>query len=333
MTLFHKALLYQNYKQTKIVVWVLAVLFILALPIQTMFSIESWASRSYSGPDGYTFELSEFDILSIFSHGLFQLVIPVTIVLLACLLIGVERNTRRMDFTFSLPFSRRQLFLTKWLYGTIIIFVFHGITFLLAYWMMYISEFAYGLSIVTINQIYFGPIVSYILLFTFALFVGTFTGEMVSQFVLTWIFAFFPYGIIFLILYLFDIHYIPSFPMPDWIHYLNVVYYLVEYHTTATIWGVIGIILLTVLGVMIYEKNKVEHNGEFLIFKQLHPIFLVWITVYFSLFGGIVVSSIVPWNALTLRVIAYWIGFGIFFFFTFIITKRLLNMNVTVKNK
>lgn len=337
MKLFHKALLYQNYKQTKIVVWIMLLLFLFAIPIQALFAIESWESQiqnSGAEPYFYTFKLSHWDVYSVFAQTEFQFIIAFALTFFACLLIGVERNTRRMDFTFSLPFSRKDLFMTKWMYGVLLILIFHSISFILAYWILNQSQFAYGLSFVNMNEIYFSPIVGFLVIFSFALFIGTITGEMISQFALTWIFSFFPFGFFYLIVTLLDIHFITSFRLPEWVLRLNMGYYLMEHSNLMdTIYGILATILFVVIGVMLYEKNKVEHNGEFLIFKQLHPIFLLGITISFSLFGGAIISAFAPWNAYGLRIVAYWIGFVVFFLFSFIITRRLLNMNVIVKNK
>src|SRR5690554_3343376 len=197
------------------------------LPLQAMFAVESWEDhlrRSVSGEFPYTFELYDYDVLGVFSIGAFSFIIGIAIIFFACLLIGVERNTRRMDFTFSLPFTRKDIFLAKWFYGILLIITFHSLSFVVAYWIVRQSEFAYALTMVSSNQIFFGPIVGFIVLFSFALFIGTFTGEMISQIALTVVFSIFPMGFAFLITYSLDIHYITSFRLPEWIKHLTVVY-------------------------------------------------------------------------------------------------------------
>src|SRR5690554_5896719 len=114
------------------------------LPLQSIFTLETWKEtlkRSENGYLPYYYELNSFDVLNIFSQGVFPFFIGVGIIFLAALLIGVERNTRRMDFTFSLPISRRSIYLSKWIYGVLLIIIFHFIFFLIAYWIIQQSEF------------------------------------------------------------------------------------------------------------------------------------------------------------------------------------------------
>ncbi|MFA9557481.1 ABC transporter permease subunit [Evansella sp. AB-rgal1] len=337
--MFHKGLWYQNYKQTKMVVWMLLVLFMIHLPFQAIMTLESWRTRQTQLRLQFPiqpFEFYIYEIYNLFFQGMFAFIVMFVIIFLACLLIGVERNTRRMDFSFSLPFARKDIFLAKWLYGACIITVFHSVNFFVAYFIFMQSEFGSELANFTLLELFVGPLLGFLFIFSFALLIGTFTGEMISQIALTFIFGIFPLGLYFLVAALIDVHggHYPS--QPDWVENITIFYHVFSHINTSFVdllYPIIGIILFAGIGVVLYELNKVEHNGEFLIFKGLHPLFLVGITLCFSLLGGIIVSSLAPYDATTLRIITYWIGFAIFLFFSYLITKRLLQMNLMVKNK
>ncbi|MBU9714784.1 ABC transporter permease subunit [Evansella tamaricis] len=336
--MFHKALWYQNFKQTRMIVGILLVLFILYLPFFIMLSIGSWQEQveHFSQFPDSEFTLYEYEVYNIFSVGIFPFLVVIGIIFFAGLLIGVERNTRRMDFTFSLPFSRREIFMAKWLYGILVIFVFHLINFSIAYVILWQSEFNYALSFVNLTEIYFAPIFVFLLFFSFAMFIGTIAGEMITQVALTFIFSIFPVGVFFLLHGFLELHLNTHFLyIPEWVGKVTLFFYLFEITSQPInlFFPISGIILFTVLSLILYERNNIEHNGEFLIFKVLHPIFLIGITICFSLLGGIIVSSLAPWNAEMLRIISYWFGFTVFLVFSYLISRRLLRMNLTIKNK
>ncbi|CAM3945562.1 ABC transporter permease subunit [Alkalicoccus chagannorensis] len=338
--MMHKGLLQQNWKQIKLVVWILLVIFVLHMPLQAALSIETWNERVEQAEQSeeYVYEVQAWEVQQIFSEGLFSFFAAFTIAFLAAVLIGLERNTRRNDFTFSLPFSRKQLFLSKWLLGSGTIALFFLINFFPAYWIISQSEFSYALTTVTWIEIFWGPLFGYVFFFTFCLFVGTMTGEMISQMILSFILAFLPQIMLILIQELMRVHdllyYLVS-SHPRWVDYLTPFYYAIG--ELGEIAGLLLSILFTAAalfgGIVLYEHNKLEYNGEFLIFKSLTVPFLVMITVIISLFGGLVVSSLAPWGADALRIISYWIGFCTFLLFAVLILKRITAMNVKFSGK
>lgn len=335
--MFHKALWYQNYKQTRIIIWMILALFILHMPFQSILSLESWQEREQQAQqvEDYMYEIQAWDVLEIFSQGVLPILLSISIIALACLLIGLERNTRRNDFTFSLPFKRRDLFLAKWCYGTAIIAIFHIVNFLIAYFIIYQSEYQLALNLVSTIEIFWGPLLGFIMFFTFALLIGTISGEMISQVVLSFVFGIFPLGLFLLIQELINIHFRIHINSPTWLEYMTPFMYVSNHPPllTTIILPVIFTGLLLWLGVYLYERNKIEHNGEFLIFKVLNPIFLIGITICLSLLGGMIFSSFAPWSADLLRIISYWIGFTTSLLFSLLIVNKLLSMNITFKGK
>ncbi len=197
------------------------------------------------------------------------------------------------------------------------------------------SEFSFMLEHATFTELFIGPYLSFVLFFSFSLFIGSFTGEMISQIVLTFIFAGFPYGFYLLIFAAVDLHFRMVLNPSEWVLHLTLYFYTFSHMLPGydMIIPIIGIGLFTIFGALLYKRNKIEHNGEFLLFKKLHPIFLIGMTICFSMFGGILISSIAPWNAHAIQITAYWGGFLLFAFFSYTLAKKLLKMNLTVKNK
>jgi len=335
--MFHKALWYQNYKQTRIIIWMILALFILHMPFQSVLSLENWKEQEQQAEqiDDYVYEIQAWDVLEIFSQGTFPMLLSISMIALACLLIGLERNTRRNDFTFSLPFKRQDLFLAKWCYGTTVIVLFHSVNFLIAYFIIHQSEYQSALNLVSLIEIFWGPLLGFIMFFTFSLLIGTISGEMFSQIILTFVFGIFPLGLFVLIQELINVHFRVHINSPIWLEYLTPFMYVFN-HPAMMITVILPIIftgLLLWLSVNLYKRNKIEHNGEFLIFKVLNPIFLIGITICLSLLGGMIVSSFAPWNADLLRIISYWIGFTTFLLFSLLIVNKLLSMNITFRGK
>ncbi len=154
--MFHKALWYQNYKQTRYIIWMILALFILHMPFQSVLSLERWNEQEQQAQqvEDYVYEIQAWNVLEIFSQGTLPIFLSISIIALACLLIGLERNTRRNDFTFSLPFKRRDLFLAKWCYGVSVIGLFHIVNYFIAYFIIYQSEYQYGLNLVSTIEIF-----------------------------------------------------------------------------------------------------------------------------------------------------------------------------------
>ncbi|SER75080.1 ABC transporter permease subunit [Salipaludibacillus aurantiacus] len=335
--MFHKALWYQNYKQTRMIIWIILALFIIHMPFQSVLSLETWKEREEQAnqAEGYVYEVQKWDVLQIFSQGTLPVFLSFSIIALACLLIGLERNTRRNDFTFSLPFSRKDLFLAKWLYGVSAIFFFHIINFFTAFFIIYQSDYSTALYLVSWIEIFWGPLLGFIMFFTFALLIGTFTGEMISQVGLTFLLGFLPQGVFALIQSFTEVHFRYIFSLPDWINYLTPFNYV--FNQSGEILSVVLPLIFTGLflwlSTYLYEKNKIEHNGEFLIFKVLNPVFLTGITISISLAGGMIVSALAPWSADALRIIAYWIGFTTFLLFALLIGRRIVTMNIQFYGK
>ncbi len=337
MMMFHKALWYQNYKQTRMIIWMTLALFVVFLPFQSTLALETWKELQEQAQlvDDSIYEVQQWDVLQIFSEGGLAILVTLSIIVLAGMLVGLERNTRRNDFTFSLPFYRNDLFLAKWFYGAILISLFHSVNFWIAYFIIYQSEFASALYLVSWTEIFWGPLLGFLFFFTFSLFIGTIAGELISQIALTIVFAIFPLGLFTLIQGLIDVHFKYYLNQPVWLEYVTPFMYV--FSNTSTIATIITAIAFTVffllLGTFLYKKNKIEHNGEFLIFKRLNLPFLILFSLCFSLLGGMIISSLAPWNADALRIVSYWIGFTLFLLFSLLIARRLLAMNLMISNK
>ncbi|WP_218970622.1 ABC transporter permease subunit [Alkalihalobacterium alkalinitrilicum] len=329
----------KEYKQTKTLIWGLLILFFFDFPIRVSLNLESWKTMEEHAliePTAYANPIvHDFMVRSLFFGGFATFLGMIIIVLLAGIMIGSERNTRKNDFSFALPYKRRDMFLTKWLIGVLSVSVFYTVNYLAAYFLVATSDYKHFLEQFSHVQLLIMPLLGFITLFSFAMLIGTVSGEMVSQMVLTFIFTFFPLGFYYLVSGFWMIHTNEYLHEPTALTYFVWPIYSIDaYSNKPLLIPIVATIIFTIIATKLYTVNKTEHNGEFLIFKGLQPVFKVGILICFALLGGMLISSLTPYtNGNILTIVFYWIGFIVFALLSYRLTTRLLTMNVTVKNK
>lgn len=267
------------------------------------------------------------------------------LIILAGSLIGRERTNDSSDFHFSLPFSRKDLFLSKWLFGVGHIVIGLGINILIVialaettminmyersnHWLLF-----YLIAVVVLTAI-----------FSFALFLGTITGNIVLQLVLSFVTLIFAHGLTALMEVAQRIHVDRVYGLVTQteifstiITHLQPTYILQEYivaydeYSDFSVYSldlyylmvpVCVIIFSFLVGMLLYTRTKSENNGKALLFPVLHLPFIVCTVICFALFGGYFIATL--FNS---TLISYYIGFigagiGTFFFLRKIITLKL----------
>ncbi|MDM5189786.1 ABC transporter permease subunit [Bacillus sp. DX4.1] len=192
--MFHKALWMRQWKQGKYIILLFWLSSLYLLPYQYYNKAQMALNSSKMKIDDYVYYYSYyFDALeTTFAQG-------IILIALACLLIGWERNNQSTDFLLSMPFKRKDIFLTKWLFGVLNIITVNIICWISMYEIKNVS-FHDQYQIFTPFHTYFlFATVVLIATYTFALFIGTITGNIFSQSSLTAILLFLPYGLVLLI--------------------------------------------------------------------------------------------------------------------------------------
>ncbi|MEI4829100.1 ABC transporter permease [Bacillus sp. FJAT-53711] len=102
-------------------------------------------------------------------------------IILGCILIGWERRNQSEDMLMAMPFKRRDIFLSKWLFGFVHIVGSFFISWILMY-LVYKStiHFEYQ-SFYPFHRYFLYAIISYVAIYTATLCIGTFTGSVISQ--------------------------------------------------------------------------------------------------------------------------------------------------------
>ncbi|SES66889.1 ABC-2 type transport system permease protein [Salinibacillus kushneri] len=319
-----KALLIKEWKHAKVIIWAILVVYLIQFPVFISMKMEEWKDYQY---ESFFQNRMDYEITSAFT-GNFLIVISVGLIfILAGVLVGLERNSKRHDFSLALPYSKPSMFLTKTFLGLVSVLVSYVISFWIGYFMIWNSEFSYMLNELDLLSTFVAPFLAYFVLFTFAMFIGTIAGEMKSQVALSIIFLFFPVGVMYILSQFWEIHHLGHFDFPKEIMHVFWPTYLTgtTMEWVELLYPVMGGIIFFFAGLKLFERVPAEHSGQFLVFYGLHPVFKIGIPVCSALLGGFLLSGIVPYHASEgIHLIFYWIGALVALVFSWIITKRLL---------
>ena len=279
---------------------------------------------------------------------------------MGCLLIGKERSNQGMDLLFTFPFSRRDLFLSKWLLGAthitaitlvnlILIFIVHQMTFLQHYQPFSHFLTFFGFMFLSLHAVY-----------ALTLFIGTLTGGFTSQAILTLITGLFPMGLYTLIRGAVGWHVIVFNGYRNLTHsFWNLDHYFIDlsvfnfwnynftywqpsliheyeissiYHTPSLLSYLVlafYLIIFLRLGFSLYPLISAENNGKIIIFKKLELLFLWCTTISLGLLGGEIGASVFSTYSNHL-LYGFYIGFIIATIITYILLAKLLKKSFSV---
>ncbi len=284
--------------------------------------------------------------------------ITILIISIACLLIGWERSSQSNALLLTMPFKRKDVFLSKWAFGS-----FWIIGSLLVNWIL-----MYFIYRTTIHFDYqsFGPfhryflyaIVSYVAVYTAALCIGAFTGSVVSQvvFCIPWLLM----GLTFIsLLYNFTINHLDAQnnrnshlyeSLSEINNKTNIVapiynfsiYYDYDpksrkkendpntlrdpasyryYSAKSILVPIFYTIFYLLLGAYLYTRSPNENTQKIFIFQRHLRIWIWGTTIYFALLGGYKINQFyfLP---------NYYISLFLAGIITYVVLSRLTNYKV-----
>ncbi|MFS1512640.1 ABC transporter permease subunit [Chengkuizengella sp. SCS-71B] len=368
--MFNKALWYKNYKQAKFILWSMWVVLFLGMPVQVITRLQNLAEYQKNELSiNPNFKIStDYFYNSVLNFISIYIVLLILIFILASLLIGSERGNKTNDFTFSLPFSRKQIFLSKWMIGTAFISSAFILNFIFTQVIIYFSEYQNMLNFEWSIIYFIYPFTAFMALYVFALFFGTITGGFIYQAALTFIFFIFPLGIYFLLeifsqtvlnkeLYnfhnKFDLWFLGNYLdissyssknlffkkvhlnyfIEDGFYSLQSYDYDYQFSFYFLFIPVLYTLILLPLSALLYERNKVECNGKFLLFSQLNKFFMFGIVICFALLGGLIGTAFVPFHLKNLNSLFYLFGLIGSGTLSYYFTKKLYNMNLKISSR
>ncbi|MCX2825580.1 ABC transporter permease [Bacillus pseudomycoides] len=354
--MFHKALWIQNYKQGKYVIWLFWLSTLYVLPYKYYTDAQHMAEYLRKTTDTY---------YGYFLQGAGILFPALLLMGLAILLIGRERNNQSIDFLWSMPFKRSHLFLSKWLLGIVHIVGALSLSWLFMYIIYRNTIHAQYQSFSPFHLYFVYTIITLIAVYTFTLFIGTITGNVISQGALSYIMIILPLYIFRLTFPFFALHVDLSqeeynYNYNKYAHYTENVsvvaplnYFHIHYnydpqngpfkdefgdlqtgptyHHIPSVWTLLSpaiyILICLPLGSYLYTRAPNEHNGKILLYPKLHKYFLICTSICFALLGGVVFTD--GSNSLPLYYI-YFMGSGLL---TYVTLYRLLKQKLSLYAK
>lgn len=346
-----KALWKKEARQLQSLIWVTFILSFLFLPLQVMKKLADL--QALMQENGTEMMASHFfDEQS----PIYSFIMAVLAIVIGGTLIGLERNQGYDEFTLSLPYPRKTIYLTKWSVGALTLLLSIAINLAIAYLILTLSPLSQSLTITHYSGLPLDPggmmrqtlpvtdvslwlsfgsqlILTDLALFTLALFLGTISGGYLFQVGFSFIFALFPYGFSLLIDYFFMIHNL-HFPLDaQWFYLMinqltllqsSLSFNLGNADLSSWPYYIAYILLFLPLGIYFYQRNRVENNGQMLIFPGLQGFFLFGITLSFALLGGMIGSGFV--GSQSVRSLPYYyIGALIFGLGAYWFSRRLMN--------
>lgn len=294
------------------------------------------------------------DIGSVIPLGPVVFLFVVFSALMATSLIGAERNSQMSDFSMSLPFTRTQQYISKWVLGASGIIMATLLGSIAMFALIATSRYSFLLEGTVLKSV---VIVLYIALigislFSLALWMGSFGGESISQAAWSFVALIFPLGIIALIqgsAYVFtsleglsawlDAQYNGVFiqvvsPLGN---LANLTLY--EFIQSDQEWqdfisisipsSIVFIALSFWLGAWMYNRAPQENNGRFFMFNNWLWLVHIIIVGCIAMFTGIVFTTF-TYEA---NSVLYMIGFLIGAFLAHLLAKRLLyRFNLRLKS-
>ncbi|SFI54231.1 MULTISPECIES: ABC transporter permease subunit [unclassified Bacillus (in: firmicutes)] len=336
--MFNKALWMRNWKQGKYVIVLFWISTLCLLPYRYYSNALHQAKYLRETTDTYySYHLS----------GDSPTFFPALLLIgLAVILIGWERHNQTNNFLWSMPFKRSHLFSSKWLFGTVHIVSALSISWFLMYIIYKTTIHADYQSFTPFHLYFVYTIMTLIAVYTLSLFIGSITGNIVSQGALSYILLVFPIYISQLAFPFFALHvdlsekeydkvyrkssvYIENTSTLSPLMHFNINYdYQPQreaiqdeygelhvgpaYHHIPSTWTLLSpaiyILICLPLGAYLYACSPNEHNGKILLYQKLHIYFSVCTSICFGLLGSEVFTD--GSKSVPLHYM-YFIGFGI----------------------
>jgi acetoin utilization transport system permease protein len=353
--MFIKALWLKDYKQSKFIIWAFwLVSFYIPYKFyeeinSTEYMFRNWESWGNNDTFQYYFYwmFTEISLLHV-----------LILIVLASVLVGYERTNQGMDFTLSLPFKRRDIMLAKWFIGVVNIIGATTISVLFSYVMVENSILDNYIPDEIFLYYYLTAITVFIGVYTFSLLIGLLSGSVVSQFVFSWIFLFFPYGIWTLVEAFYSYHYrfftgkhlwyghydplnelfmnltfpIQLLDIGSGIHEfvdLEKAYSGLPYLMIPVVVTIISLLLMSYLS----NWMKSENNGKLLTFEKLAPVLKVGVFVCFYLLGGAFFGGMNFSNQDTSNLFSYHIAGIIVSVIMYFILTKIIGMRIQFGKK
>ncbi|WP_218151640.1 hypothetical protein [Alteribacillus iranensis] len=302
-----KTVIRQDIKQTWMILVGLFIVPILGFPVSAYLRIERLNRSSGASIETYASHIE--GVLRARGYSFWMILF---VILLAAFFLGLERRNGFHDLSMTFPYKRSTLFLSKWVLGTgALAFSYIG-SFLVAYAMFLSHGYEESIAAADPWPTFLATLIGLIGIFTFSLFVGTITGNIYSQLLLSVGCLYFPAGIFSLVRDFLYVHGAENLPStPYWLGTLTMPWYVTNFMNPPLLsysWIPLLVTLFSlIMGVRLYEKSPNEYNGEFLLFPRLYPAIQTGVILGAGLITGVFLERVLGTGSFSL--LFYWTGF------------------------
>ncbi|MED1411381.1 MULTISPECIES: ABC transporter permease [Bacillus] len=354
--MFHKALWMWNWKRGKYAVLLFFFSSLYFLSFEYYQAAEEQQSL-FLHPESMG-EKKFYYHYSFYSSNSFLL--GIITIALACILIGWERSHQHGELLMTMPFKRRDIFLSKWFFGTFFIIVSFLINWILMYFIYKSTiHFEYQ-SFGPFHRYFLYAIFSYIAIYTVSLCIGTFTGGVIPQGIFSITFCVIGMGVFSLLLFFLTINADALYEHRSYTRFEKIydftkktdisspiLNFSIDYHydpnsqsyvdsgkvikigPTSHRYYSAKVILVSIfytifgllLGTFLYTRSPNENNKKIFIFQKYRSLWIWSATIYAALIGGQMLNS---YNLL----FSYYIGFFLTGIVTYFVLSRLTNYKV-----
>ncbi len=268
-----------------------------------------------------------YRILS-FSDALLGFISVLLTIILAALMVGHERDHNTFNLLLAMPYSRRDLIYNKFVLGlgqVLTIFVFNALVMTVLVWAYSSIPFPFDATAIWAWALRSIVVLSFI--FAFTMFISSISGTTLGNGILSLIFLFFPMGFPALIAVHLDYWTAQSawnliYDSKEIGFLLTVPTYIMDnivlgHANLPLIYGVLVLLtgILYQLTKYLFARNRLENNGEVLMFEQLEGFFKLGVAVCFALLGGPLVINIFRMQATPSFVLISNVLMGVIFWF------------------
>ncbi len=297
-----KALWWKDYKQVKWIIWLFPIIHFLTLGLQRL---DKWILDDEERIDHMVRYV--VDAAGAYGGGDLEsasrMVLAILLAIMAGMLMGAERRNGVQEMTFALPYSRVQLFWTKWMLGFVLILISAAVNTVIDMAVILNSPIHEYMNLRYHGFQFIYTCFVLMAVYSTVLFIGTLSGSMASQMIFSVILAYFPVGLSVLIERFLDVHGLRSMnyygsgdSFNGFMEDISLVKYLninMDYaYDLPILIPAIYLIISLIGGYAAYSRNKCENNGKLMLFPIGETVLKIGFVICASLLGAAFLSSI-----------------------------------------
>lgn len=284
---------------------------------------------------GYSKNIEGINLYDIFKfnsdNGLNIFGIVIFSIILGVVIFSEAQNYSSNNHLYSLPFSKKEIFIYKVLVGIFLIFIACLFNVIFCYLFLFKTNY-YSFLKLSVLKYYTLVLITSTIFFMYSVLFSTITTNHFVDVFFSFIFCVLPYGIVRLLNMLFENILIGRYEqfkeviLPHLFPFRIMANLSIEmFKSKDLILFLISIIFLFILSFVLFLYRKNENINRLIVFKFLEPVFVYIVTFITMLIFGIIIINILPKSF-----IAVTVGCFIGAFLGFYVSQMFLHREIVV---